>query len=143
MSGQSISGRFSQRARVALLLLCWVAHAILFHMPIESRFAGPGLRDKLVHVAGYFMLAVLAALAARPWSRGNEPSSAPRAAWTSWLGIALLLAGYGLLDELTQPLTGRTFSWLDWIADLTGISLGLATTAAVRRAIGAATEGKR
>ena len=36
-----------------------------------------------------------------------------------WLGLGL--ASYALLDEATQPLTGRNFDWFDWTADMVGI----------------------
>jgi VanZ family protein len=43
------------------------------------------------------------------------------------VGIALVLAAYGVFDELTQPIFGRTASIRDWLADLVGIAVGLAT----------------
>jgi VanZ family protein len=33
---------------------------------------------------------------------------------------------YGLLDEFTQPLTGRDFDWFDWAADIGGAAVGAA-----------------
>lgn len=65
--------------------------------------------DKLLHCVGFFVLALLAHLAH------------PRAR------MALLLAGlalFGLGIELVQAyLPYRSFSWLDWLADILGAAM--------------------
>jgi VanZ family protein len=40
---------------------------------------------------------------------------------------------FGLLDEATQPLTGRDFDWFDWLADILGAVTGLIVYEALRR----------
>lgn len=40
-------------------------------------------------------------------------------------GVFFCLLVFGLLDETTQPLTGRDFDWLDWLADGAGILSGI------------------
>lgn len=53
-----------------------------------------------------------------------------RLAIVSWLSIA----AFGVLDELTQPLTGRSCDPFDWLADATGSALGiLLATSLLRR----------
>lgn len=39
----------------------------------------------------------------------------------------LVLTAYSLFDELTQPYVGRTFDWLDLLADFIGSSLGISS----------------
>jgi VanZ family protein len=39
--------------------------------------------------------------------------------------LAAVIA-YGLLDEFTQPWTGRDFDWFDWAADIGGATCGAA-----------------
>jgi VanZ family protein len=74
-----------------------------------------GNADKLMHFSAYFGLAVLVSIALGM----RRPVSLAVA-----LGVVALLAGYGALDELTQPLVGRDCELLDWCADASGIVLG-------------------
>jgi hypothetical protein len=39
--------------------------------------------------------------------------------------FALGLIVFGGIDELTQPWFDRSAEWLDWLADVAGIGLGL------------------
>jgi VanZ family protein len=42
------------------------------------------------------------------------------------IGLVLLVAaGYGILDELTQALVGRSADIKDWFADLVGATAGI------------------
>ena len=87
------------------------------HYPKPEQLLGRyGHADKLLHVVAYFLLAVFVATAvwgAGRWSR--------RAA----VVVAIALAGFGAIDEITQPLFGRTADVLDWAADCAGISAGI------------------
>jgi VanZ family protein len=108
-----------------------VALALATHCPPRHFPRWPfriDVPDKLAHFVAYALLAVLVVITAltfgaarrlRPWH------------WAALAGCGLLvLAALGLCDEMTQPIVGRQFDWLDWAADLAG-----AATAAVLAAI--------
>lgn len=74
--------------------------------------------DKLTHMAGYFALAMLAAMG---W---------PRLRGLALVGLPLL----GLALEGAQTLTpARSFSWLDAGANAVGIGLAVAVSAVLTR----------
>jgi VanZ family protein len=77
--------------------------------------------DKLVHFAAYTVLAFLVArvIGRITFGKRNRFRSALLFSWVA-------VAAFGLLDETTQPLTGRDFEWLDWLADGMGAACGLA-----------------
>jgi len=77
----------------------------------------PSYPDKLVHFTAYGILAGLAVYAIG--NRLSVRGLAKRAA-----AILAVVIAYGLLDEFTQPLTGRDFEWLDWAADIGGAVCG-------------------
>jgi len=87
------------------------------HYPKPEQLLGRyGHADKLLHVVAYFLLAVFVATAvwgAGRWSRRTA------------VVVAIALAGFGAIDEITQPLFGRTADVLDWAADCAGISAGI------------------
>ncbi len=114
---------------VRLLLAYFLGVFILTHLPPTSipKLSIPTTLipiDKVVHFCIYFGLAFLlaCALALRDPERRLYRTGLPiRAYFFIWL----VLAVYGMIDETTQPITGRTFDWADWLADLTGITSGL------------------
>jgi len=86
------------------LLLSW---QLLTPVTIVSA----GSWDKLIHFSGFFVLAVLAMLAARNVSVNK---------------LAILLIVYAALTEILQHfIPGRSFSVLDWVADTIGIIFAL------------------
>lgn len=74
--------------------------------------------DWLAHGSGYMVLAAcwLICIQSRSHARLN------RLAVVVWLAIA----GFGAIDEATQPLAGRDCSGYDWLADATGAAVGVA-----------------
>lgn len=99
-------------------LVYWAFIFFLTHVPSSGGNGIPGA-DKVMHFLAYFGLALLIAFVAVLW-RGFSLSLL--------IGVWLLVAGYGIVDELSQTLVpGRTCSAADWIADalggLTGILL--------------------
>jgi VanZ family protein len=50
--------------------------------------------------------------------------------------VAIALAAFGAVDEITQPLFGRTADVLDWAADCAGIAVGLLLVAITSSAWG-------
>ena len=113
-----------------VLALAWPLAFIVTHLP---RFDAPGDEpitrlplDKVVHFGAYAFLGWLLTrvlLARLP--------TAPAVTIT-----ILLLAGYGALDEVTQPPIGRTADVWDFVADIAGAVTGalVASLTASRRA---------
>lgn len=87
------------------------------HHPQPQELVGQNApSDKTMHFAAY---AVLASLAAATWLMGRR---------TAQRGVAVLavaLAAFGGLDEVTQPLFSRRAEPLDWLYDCVGIAIGL------------------
>jgi len=90
---------------VTLALAVGMAVATLLPLP-----PGPGIpgSDKTHHLLGFAALTLPLA------------TTRPRALW--WL--VPVLAAYGGVIELVQPLVGRGRELADWLADLAGIGLG-------------------
>jgi VanZ family protein len=98
--------------RRGLLGIIWVTLVIMTHIPVPQAVQGLGVSDKLIHLVGYFPLGLLLPVCRVP---GCE----------TWWRCLIVIAIYGILDELFQIPVGRTASVLDWIADVLGILLGL------------------
>jgi len=106
-------GLLSRMRRVVLacLIVYWVAAFVGTHVP-GHHLPRVGAGDKLLHCWGYTALACLlwvTLLAHR------------RARW----GVLVVLPLYAALDEITQPLVGRTASIGDWLADVGGVGLAV------------------
>ncbi len=101
--------------RRGALVAIWIVLATITHIPIPQ--SAPDIRnlDKLVHLIAYFPLGLLL------------PTCRVRGC-QRWGVCLLVIALYGICDELLQIPVGRTASVLDWLADVAGASLGLATT---------------
>lgn len=97
--------------RRGLLGVIWVTLVVLTHIPVPQTVQGLGVSDKLIHLVGYFPLGLLLPVCRVPGCK------------TLWRCV-IVIAGYGVLDELFQIPVGRTASLLDWIADVLGILLG-------------------
>ena len=117
--------RPGRRRRVyAVVAAAWVVAAVLTHVPPFWSDDGPsppgGIgRDKILHLVGYFGLAVLTR-----WALAT--AGARRA--SGWTVVILLV--WGVVDELTQPPFGRTADPLDYAADVVGVALAVAAVAA-------------
>ncbi len=100
----------------------WLLLVLATHWP-NPWSPGKSLRypDKLVHLAAYTVLAFLVVPVIGRVTSGNKGRSQGVLLF-SWVAVA----AFGLLDETTQPLTGRDFEWLDWLADGLGAACGLA-----------------
>jgi VanZ family protein len=103
-------------------LLLWSALLFAFAMALHPR--PPAVPtdppDKVQHFVAFLTLGLLAARA--------YPAA-------SLLAIAAGLAAAGALIEIIQliPALNRSGSFLDWVADLSGIAAALAVTALFRR----------
>lgn len=90
----------------ALFYLAMVLGCVVAFSPAEAGLQ-PKLNDKFLHFVGFVLMGWLCHLAH------------PRGAyWYQILGLAM----FGMGVELVQAyLPYRTFSWLDWVADLSGL----------------------
>ena len=74
--------------------------------------------DKTLHFVAY---AVLAAFSAATWLAARRTASRGIAP------LAIALASFGAIDEITQPFFRRHADPLDWVYDCIGIAIGIAT----------------
>ena len=135
--------RLHRRARVmplprhvrTVFAVCFWAYGLFLmiatHAPADDvqfivRAADYGLLDpdKLLHMAAYGVLGLLAALA-----YGGRWQTTLSAA----IALFVLLAVWGAADEVTQPLFGRLADMNDWVCDLVGGAIGLAAGFAASR----------
>jgi len=107
-----------RRGWLAFLAAAYAITLVLAtHYPKPEQLLGRyGHADKLLHVVAYFLLAVFVVTAVRGAGRWSH-----RAA----VAVVLALAAFGAIDEITQPLFGRTADVLDWAADCVGIAVGI------------------
>lgn len=93
------------------------------HHPRPEELLGPNPpSDKTLHFAAY---ATLASLAAATWL------TARRTAQRGITMLAVILAAFGGLDEVTQPFFRRHAEPIDWLYDCIGIAIGLAAVSAL------------
>jgi VanZ family protein len=95
------------------------------HYPKPEHFLGThAFSDKVLHFAAYVLLASLAAATLAECRRWGGRGV---------LALAWSLAAFAAIDEITQPLFGRSAEGLDWVFDCMGIAVGiLAVAVAVR-----------
>lgn len=120
--------RWLRLATIALLIPYWCFMVWETHSPIPWE-PGPSVPhgDKLFHFAGFFGLGGLLSLAmTRP---GGFLAGSVKGVKRAWL----VGAAYAALDEITQPLSGRTADAFDWACDVIGLSIGCAVAVAVIR----------
>jgi VanZ family protein len=111
----------------AVLMVTWTSL-----LPPEDLPTTFGLSDKVLHLLGYAVLGVLAALSGLRWP----------------LALAAVV-GLGLVLEMAQGAFGyRSFEWLDLVADALGAAAGVLVTSRIvdevrRRRSARAHEAKR
>ena len=99
-----------------VLVGLWAGAFVVTHVPPSRLSSIVSLSDKVLHAAGYLALtcALLGVL------KLHGPGGARR-----MLTVVAIVAAYGAVDELTQPLVGRHADIIDWLADVTGAGLGV------------------
>lgn len=136
---------FNLSASTRVVTIVWVGLFLVAftatHLPPSKIPTAPWVSDKIEHGLGFAVLALATLLRfgpARSIVRNtttsaleNVPTSKPHA--PTYLGIAIFLAAYAAMDELTQPWVGRSSEWLDWLADLAGTAVGLGLGAVLFR----------
>jgi len=98
-------------------LAYWIALFVLTHLP-PKEVPKANVSDKLVHLVAYFILGIFLHTALSRYR-----STAIHVLW--------ILMAYGALDELTQPLVGRSCELADWCADVAGGAAAVVVMAAV------------
>jgi VanZ family protein len=109
------------------LAVYWVALFIGTHIPIDRIPLHQGSADKAAHLAAF---AGLAMIFATTWQLSAGRLMTRHLMWV-WIVIAI----YGGVEEITQPLVGRVASVWDWLADSIGAALGLLAFVVIRRVI--------
>jgi len=106
---------FSHLRRVFMVLLgvYWLALFLGTHVPITLKTGQGG--DKILHFLAYTGLAFLMILVIG----GRNPT------WRAFVLVLVATLGYGGFDEFSQLLVGRHCDFWDFVADFTGICLGL------------------
>lgn len=95
-----------------------IAGCYLAFSPVEDTFQAK-FNDKFLHVTGFFIMSLSAQLA--------HPK-------THFLILSTGLIAFGLAIECVQAyLPHRSFSWLDWLADIAGVALYFMVFARVLR----------
>jgi VanZ family protein len=111
--------------RVILWMVCaayWVALFTLTHLPRVPAI-GQRVQDKLAHFLAYGVLAGV--LYVVLWA-----SKSPRKRTAYFVVTVTLL--YGAMDEITQPIVGRSCELDDWLADAAGVVLAVGVFASLR-----------
>ncbi|MBA7482242.1 hypothetical protein ES707_17725 [subsurface metagenome] len=107
-----------QKITIILLVFYWLSFFILAHIPVPGLVRKAGVSDKGLHFLAYLILVFLLWFAVSP-----DQKVVWRKAVVWWVFIAL--AGYGVVDELLQGVTGRNCDVMDIIADIAGMFTGL------------------
>jgi VanZ family protein len=94
----------------------WVMLFVATHVP-PVRLPGTMVSDKTQHFVAYAVLTLMAGVTL--WM------AFPARRWIGFLPLFSVLgaAAYGAFDEITQPITGRTRDFRDWVADCGGALL--------------------
>jgi VanZ family protein len=109
----------NKKVAYALLVIYWIALFIGTTLPGNSLPSFGGV-DKIKHFGGYLGLTVLLYITLLFQDKYKTFKSHAFAA------TFIIVAVYGMLDELHQLLVpGRSADVLDWIADITGVTIGL------------------
>ncbi len=109
----------------AVLTCLW---AVATHLPKpEDVGLDVAEYDWLAHAAGYAVMAACWLL----WLLSRPGAAPARSAGLAWA----LLALYGIADEATQPLVGRSAQWGDWVSDVVGAGMAAAAILLVWRRV--------
>lgn len=108
-----------QKLTTGMLIFYWPALFILAHIPIPQLVREAQVSDKSLHFVAYLILTFLFWFALNPAHKVNW-----RKARVWW--VVLVIAGYGVVDELLQGcISARSCDVRDYIANLGGIFTGL------------------
>jgi len=108
-----------QRRTVAIVALAvyWPTLFIFAHIPVPEEVQKAGVSDKALHFLAYATLVFLLWIALNPQDKVRW-----RKATVWW--VLLIVAAYGVIDELLQGYVGRSCEMADLEADLAGAFAG-------------------
>ncbi|MGI9177030.1 MAG: VanZ family protein [Pirellulales bacterium] len=118
-----LHGRLQMLARMLATATAIYTFVLVFatHYPKPEELLGPNApSDKMLHFMAYAALAILA---------GATLAMASRWSMRTALVLALGLAAFGAVDEITQPFFSRDAEPLDWVYDCIGVVGGLLAVA--------------
>ncbi len=109
----------SARVLTVLCIIAWIGAFTATHVPLDRVLRDMEFRpsDVWLHMVGYFGLTTIFVLMtiARRWRR-----------YRRLVTVLHVIPIYGVIDELTQPLVGRTAAVTDWLANIAGMILAIA-----------------
>lgn len=114
-----------QTHRTIIWLASLGAAFIATHLPPRAMPSHLGFSDTILHVFGYCVLGL-----ATVWRLENRPVALASRQWLGWLAFLII---YAIVDELSQPLVGRSNEMGDWLADVCGAILGMTAAQQFRR----------
>ena len=104
----------------------WLVLFILTSMPSANLPKSFEFNDKMEHTSAFAVLGMLLSLAITVQKSSKYFKS------RAWLGSLIIGATYGAFDELHQLfVVGRSCDFFDWMADITGTSVGIIITYAI------------
>lgn len=123
MAMTRLHGRLRWLARMLAAATAIYTLVLVFatHYPKPDELLGPNApSDKMLHFLAYSALAILA---------GATVAMAGRWSVRGGLSLAVGLAVFGAVDEITQPFFSRDAEPLDWAYDCIGVAGGLLVVA--------------
>ncbi len=109
------------------LAVYWLILFILTSLP-TTKLPNTKINDKIEHYLAFAVLAVFLSLAFHFQRKISILFKRP------FLATIILIAGYGLLDEVHQYfIPGRYCDMLDWVADVLGGLAGLGIVLLIKR----------
>lgn len=126
LAAPEISSTAAFRFWAALTFCYWLLLVAAMHVPLQQlpREESWIPTDKIIHVVSYGVLAVLLGFTLDAYARSSR-SARWRPLAVRTVVIFVVCFAYGCIDELTQPLTGRTCDPWDLAADVCGVLPGL------------------
>lgn len=121
--GSTVRARRWKRVLWAAVAVYWIAMFVGSHAPIPPGVVVAPGQDKLVHLTAFAGLSFLLFSALHSSRQLDHRLMAT---------VVALMIAYGVFDELTQPLVGRTCDAYDLVADALGAILGLVCYSVMR-----------
>lgn len=111
--------------RTVLWLGCLMSAFVVTHLP-PSRIPSRGVfNDKVMHLTGFTALGLVTV-----WRLGSERHPIGTRRFLAWFTVLIV---YAVVDEMTQPMIGRSCELGDWLADACGAALGMGVGLLFRR----------
>ena len=111
---------------VVVCAATWLGAFVATHVP-QPRLPYLVASDKVLHFAGFLLLSSLLLLTVAAFGAARTRRV---------VMVIFTVMVYAALDEITQPLTGRHASVLDWAADVAGALAGVVIVEAALHFLG-------